>query len=155
MLLNSPEMVAKAQMAEALFPNLPKGYYAVQADEDKPVQFIRVSFPQTGTYRGYQKVQSQHGDRLENGVLIDPRGRVHVRRAAVLEAGMLIVADPIGAAIRYALLIGNCCRCNATLTDARSRYYGIGPECEGYWPGFTERVDEMRELEAFESGDGQ
>lgn len=137
----------KVEMAKALFPKIPKGYYAVQSDGDQPLQFIRVSFPNFGVYKGWQKIQSQHGDRLETGVIISPQGEAQVFRLATLDAGMLIVADPVRAAIRYAREIGNCCRCNATLTDERSRYYGIGPECEKSWPDVIERVDESVELQ--------
>lgn len=150
MSLRTKQDDARVAMAKALFPQLPKGYYAVRADESDPYQFIRVSFPTYGMYRGWQKIQSQHGDRLEDGVMIDPRGYVHVNRSRTLDSGLMVVADPIGAAIRYALEIGNCCRCNATLTDERSRHYGIGPECEIAWPGVIERVDEMNELEGDE-----
>lgn len=40
-----------------------------------------------------------------------------------------LLADPVAAARRFAEFATRCCCCGRTLTDARSKVYGIGPEC--------------------------
>lgn len=47
-------------------------------------------------------------------------------RAAVIQA---VAADPIATGRRFAELTSRCCSCGRALTDARSKVYGIGPEC--------------------------
>lgn len=135
---------------KALITDVPEGYYAVQKAEGEKVHFLRISRPKKNMYAGAVKIQSVHGSvgtaRLEIEAVLWPSGRWQVHSQYVIEPMMLLVADPTGANMLYAKKIGRCCRCNAVLTDERSRHYGIGPECEGHWPHIIQRVDEETAL---------
>ena len=133
----------RIDMLAGLLTAVPKGYYAVgENGDDGHLDFIRISRPVHGKYRGSVKIQTQHGDRLEvRGALWQPSGKLSIYDRRVIDPLMLLVVDHFGAAMRYGRKIGRCCRCNAHLTDERSRRLTIGPECEKLWPGFVEDVE--------------
>lgn len=110
------------------------GYYAVQPDSTTPHTFFRISRPKSGNYRGQIKVQTQHGPELKMCMVVRANDSVYVWDKSVEDQLLLVVVDQRGAAIEYAEKIGKCMRCNTELTDERSRWYGIGPECEKHWP---------------------
>lgn len=126
------------------------GYYAAQAHEGAHITFIRISRPKHGKYNGCIKVQKQLGSgfgiRLVDELIFYPDGRVSVYSASIEEPLMLVIADKYGCARRYAKERKMCARCNAELTDSRSRKYGIGPECVKHWPWMIALVDEEEEL---------
>lgn len=98
---------------------------------------------------GALKIQTQHSDDLIDRALIFPNGNVHMRsnsmsKERLAESLVTILADQRTAAIRYGQELGQCCRCGRTLTDERSRWYGIGPECEQHWPDIIDEVDDVR-----------
>jgi hypothetical protein len=126
-----------------MMPSLPKGYYAVgENGDDGHLDFVRISFPRSGKYKDSIKIQTQHGDRLETrGAFWRGSGTLSIYDNRVIDSLMLLVVDHFGAAIRYGRKIGRCCRCNAHLTDERSRRLTIGPECEKLWPAFVEEVE--------------
>jgi hypothetical protein len=37
-----------------------------------------------------------------------------------------------------------CSKCGKKLTHGRSRYYGIGPECEEFWPEVINFINETK-----------
>lgn len=129
-------------MLKGLMDLVPDGYYAVRPDDSVNYSFIRISSPKTGHYKGARKVQTQHSDDLHDRLIIWPSGRWTVKSSSILDDMMLLVADQAGCAMAYADEIGKCCRCNKALTDARSRHYGIGPDCEQVWPHIIELRDE-------------
>lgn len=120
---------------------LDKGYYAVSMEEGDPLRFFYVSKPTSGTFKGCIKVQSQHSDTWKLATVLWPSGKVSTYREYQVEYVLAVIADQIGCALTYAEEIGNCARCNKTLTDERSRYYGIGPECEKYKASYIEEVE--------------
>lgn len=133
-----------------LLDKVPDGYYATQLEEGAPVVFLRVSRPTRGKLAGALKVQQQQGTgigiRLVDGMVVWPplssgRRRVDIYRVSLEEAILLLIIDYHGAARLYAKERRQCARCNADLTDARSRKYGIGPECEKHWPWMIDAVD--------------
>lgn len=136
-------------MISGLLAMIPDGYYAVHEYEGGHVTFLRISRPKKDKYRDAIKVQTVHGSygapRLSTHPVaaLWPSGTLSVydRSGTVEDALLLLVADAMGARRRYAKLIGHCCRCNATLTDDRSRHYGIGPECVKHMPEIVEQVD--------------
>jgi hypothetical protein len=136
-------------MIAGLLPMVPDGYYAVHEYEGGHVDFLRVSRPKKNKYKDGIKVQtvvgSYGGVRLisEPNAVLWPSGSLSVYKHGgdVERQLLLLVADHQGARRRYAKLIGHCCRCNAELTDDKSRHYGIGPECVKYWPEVIEQVD--------------
>jgi hypothetical protein len=137
-----------------LLASVPDGYFAVQDHEGGQVTFMRLSTPPNGKFRGSRKLQTAHGSayglKLVDTSALWPSGKWSFYKrdeGTVIEWLMMLVADHQTAALRYAQKIGKCCRCNASLTDERSRHYGIGPECEKHWPWVLTRVDERNEEE--------
>ena len=146
-----PEMIdspktTKTDMILALIETVPDGYFAVRRQEGDRIHFLRIKRPVHGKMRGALKVQSQHGPALENRWVKWPSGHISNYRWEydIEDLLLLLMADWRGATMLYAEKIGKCGRCNAALTDPRSRFYGIGPECEtkhgwGWW------IDEIAE----------
>ena len=136
-------------MIAGLLNMVPDGYYAVHEYEGGNVDFMRISRPKKNKYAGSIKVQTVMGSWMNVRVKSEPDAAlwasgafsVYDRSGQTEKKLMLLVADYQGARRRYAQKIGKCCRCNASLTDKRSRHYGIGPECEKYWPEVLEQVD--------------
>jgi hypothetical protein len=136
-------------LVTGMLASIEDGYYAVRKEEGDTVTFLRLSTPKTGKFANTRKIQTVHGSgyadsgRLEMYAVLWPSGKwSFYRNDLVVERLLLLVADPQGNAMRYAQLIERCQRCNALLTDERSRYYGIGPECEKLRPWVIERKDE-------------
>lgn len=131
----------KSEMIKTLIDMVPDGYFAVREQEGAPITFLRVKRPVHGKMKGALKVQSQHGPALENRWVKWPSDKVSVYRWPhhdIEEYLLLLLADWKGATRLYAEKIKKCGRCNASLTDPRSRFYLIGPECEtkhgwGWW----------------------
>ena len=139
--------------AQLLF-GIREGRYAVSTDDSDRMTFIRISIIQPfknvqrrRAFEGWLKIQTQHGDDLRDRYVISPDGSKYYAytswgpRAMVPHLAM-IVADPWRAAIAYGRELGQCCRCGKNLTDERSRYYGIGPECETKWGTIIDEVIE-------------
>jgi len=143
-------------LLNGLLENVRDGYYAVRADETDPMRFLRISRPKTGKYAGSLKIQSRHSEALRDAVVIYRSTDWYFTTAhpwtnnEIIESLMLLVVDPVSAGQRYAKEIGHCARCNLKLTDDRSRYYGIGPDCEKIWTHWIDRVDEVHEGHSYE-----
>lgn len=60
---------------------------------------------------------------------IQIKGTQRVISGPMLQIIEAIAADPVTHGKRFADLTTRCCRCSKVLTDARSKTYGIGPEC--------------------------
>lgn len=120
----------RLNMVKALIDLVPSGYFAVQTESGAHIDFLRISRPTKKQYAGTTKVQTQHGPNLDVEAVLWPSGKWSVYKRGVIEMLMLLVADIHTAAVRYAEKMHTCMRCNAELTDPRSRHYGIGPECE-------------------------
>lgn len=143
----------KTNMIKGLIDSLPDGYYAAQLAEGEPVTFMRVSRPKRGTFSGTVKVQTIHGENLMNAWVLWPSGKVSIYsrdREGIKDALLLLLTDYRNAALRYAQLIGKCCRCNMRLTDDHSRHYGIGPICDKIWEWIIVLVDEKNDGKSFE-----
>lgn len=140
----------RLDFVKGLIDMVPEGYYATQRAEGETVHFLRISRPVRNRYAGTIKFQtvlgSYAGTRLEDAAILWPSGRWSLSNKSIVESLMLVVADPFEANRLYAKKIGRCCRCNASLTDERSRHYGIGPECVKVWPEIVVKVDEEDEL---------
>lgn len=152
-----------------LMGTLDDGYYAWQPDTDTALVFIKIKerkVARTASRRrgqrftnlkGSRVISSQHGPDYTEEAFIFPsgdsgylrdgcgyEGQPHNIRGSVvtLEDALLgIIADRYRCARAYALEKGRCCRCHLDLTDKRSRWYGIGPDCEQVWPSYLEEVD--------------
>lgn len=105
----------ETQTTVSIDVDVPDGYYAIESSGQNDLAFYAVT----------------HSDRYGISVKMVVGGHVDtfVRRNAVAGIVERIAADVDGAAKRYADEIGNCYRCNRTLTDETSRALGIGPTC--------------------------
>lgn len=133
------------KLPQALVEAIRDGRYAVDIGNDRQrVIFLRVSRPNTGRLRGCLKIQTQHSDAYKEAVIKYPSGqwRVHTNYLTEVERALTTVAvNPLDAAILYAKEKGVCARCGKELTDERSRYYHIGPECEKHWPDMITKIN--------------
>lgn len=134
----------KLAFVKGMLDQVKDGYFAVQRDETEPLSFVRISTPKTGRYKGGRKIQTQHSEELILRAMLWPSGRWSTYIGFNVEQLLLVIADSEYAAITYGREIGRCCRCNAVLTDERSRFYSIGPECEKHWPHILDRVEAER-----------
>lgn len=112
-----PEATVAAK-ADANFPGLRDGYYAI--DMDDTVKFYRVDMPTEGKWAGRTFLSVQASDDFHAIKNSDTRNKV---LAAIVAQGVEVSMR------RYGLLIGRCGVCRRTLTDETSRAYGIGPVC--------------------------
>lgn len=126
----------------AMIREMRDGRYAVQHDDLDPLKFIRISRPKQGRKRNAIVIQTQHSDDYRDRIIIWPSGRWSILDKRVDEYLIYVAADPVTAAIRYGMELGRCSRCGRELTDERSRYYAIGPECEQHWPDLINRIED-------------
>lgn len=144
----------RVQMIKAILVSIPNGYFAVDQGTEPTwgdtgkYDFLRISRPKSGKYKDAIKIQSQHGDRLENRAILWPSGHLSVFDRRVLDPLMTMMADHKTCLTTYGQVIGRCCRCHKQLTDDRSRHYGIGPECEQIFPWVIEEVDAANSMGA-------
>lgn len=131
------------------FDKVPDGYYAAQVDEEAEMHFFRVKTRKTRSRNysaGSRTVQTQHGPNYRE-YLVKYAGDDKIiswrRDEGLNDTFMTVLADPIFAGRTYAKKKKRCCRCNTELTDPRSRYYGIGPECEKHWPQIIRDIDDL------------
>lgn len=135
---------------------IPSGYYAVRPDTETELAFVRISRPGHGKWKGYLKVQTQHGDQLIDRWawnMANPDPLTSVRswsvwrnqfpgNQSIEDLLLLVIVDHRKAGRTYAEEIGRCHRCNKDLTDERSRWYGFGPECEKLLEGEKDEIDD-------------
>jgi hypothetical protein len=138
------------QTPQVMVENMRDGRYAVApgtagAEKDQHV-FIRVSRPKTGKKKGALVIQTQHSDDYRPFITFWPSGQIYVAKQndRLDQALLMVAADPFTSAMKYAELWNVCSRCGKQLTDAKSRWYGIGPECEKHWPEIINYVNETR-----------
>jgi hypothetical protein len=99
---------------------LPGGYYAL-LNEENAWKFYRVSWgKEGGRWEGRAFLEVQASDDLHK--ISNP----HTRNAIFAR----IAEDPREAALQYGHQVGQCSRCNRTLTDEQSIADGIGPVCK-------------------------
>ena len=131
--------------------------YAVSKSggETDDLVFLRVSLIKpykSGKRRAFQgcvRIQTQHSDDLIDRFIVDPNGKYRsesTTMGAESMAGYLasVIVDPRGAAARYGRAKEQCCVCGKTHTDERSRWYGIGPDCETRYEEIIHESDEDR-----------
>jgi len=112
------------------------GYFAVRLDANRPHTFFRLNTikPIAGVRRklpiGTFTVETLHGDNRRWMLTIFPNGNVKEYDLSKEDELLMVCVDPNGGRIEYGIEIGSCGICGKTLTDERSRWYGIGPDCE-------------------------
>jgi len=135
---------------EAMVRGIADGWYAVAPSGNDAVTtdhvFIRVSHPKTRQQRGNMVIQTQHSESYKPLITFYPTGSLRwwQRGDNLDQALMLVAADPFTTSQRYAAIHKRCGRCNLKLTDKRSRWYGIGPECEKHWPWVIDEVNDTK-----------
>lgn len=99
--------------------NAQVGHFAVRVDGSDVVKFYRAKLITEGRWVGKVFVDAQASDDF-----------YPVKTPATLtDVLTAILADPHAAEELYGQELGQCYRCNRTLTDETSRALGIGPEC--------------------------
>jgi hypothetical protein len=119
--------------------NIKDGRYA-----NRPSSEVR---PKTGKKKDCLVIQTQHSDWYQDLCVIYPSGKIFMQTSkftAIDMNLMLTCVDPVSGMRKYAEELGVCGRCGRELTDERSRYYGIGPECEKHLPEIISAVDEEK-----------
>lgn len=102
------------------WPDVPEGHYATPSRTGtNDLDFWRVDRPEKGSWKGYTFVKRIIGGHPDTNV----RGK-EARQA--LEA--IQAAGVEAARTRYGQEIGQCWKCNRSLTDELSRQLGIGPD---------------------------
>jgi hypothetical protein len=134
---------------EGMVLGIREGRFAVDVGkgEHQKVIFLRITKPTKGQYKGCFKVQTQHSEKLKLAAVHYPSGRWHILtdyKADLDLALRMIVVNPLDAAMLYAKELERCARCGVELTDERSRWNCIGPECEKHWPDFLIKVQEEK-----------
>lgn len=141
----------RAKTPRPMVENMREGRYAVPipgaaGDEKDRHIFLRVWRPKSGKRKDQLLIRTQHSDDYRDFITIYPGGRVWFAKLTdqLDMALMMIAADPYTAIMKYAEILKVCGRCGKQLTDERSRWYGIGPECEQHWPEVIERVNQNK-----------
>jgi hypothetical protein len=120
----------RLDILKGMIDMVPDGYYATPPAERDKIDFVRVSRPTKGQYRGSIKIQTKHAETWREALVLWPSGQWSVRRTGIIEAMFMVIADTQSCRIRYSIEVQACHHCNTGLTDARSRHYLIGPVCE-------------------------
>lgn len=126
-----------------LLDTVPEGRYAVRQDETKNHVFLRVSRPTKGKFKDCLKVMTQHSETYVVAFVIYPNETMYWFDMTIEDGLLSVVLNPQKWAREYGLVVGRCCSCGKELTDPRSRYYSIGPECEKSHEDIIEWVDEQ------------
>jgi hypothetical protein len=128
----------------SMLKSLPNGYYAARQSSEEDWNFFRVSRPTKNEYKGCVKVQTQHGPNLKLALVLWPSEKVSLHNPRVENDMLLCSVDPNGCGMNYAEVLKHCCKCGKDLTDPRSRWYGIGPDCEKRHEDHIERINESK-----------
>lgn len=133
------------QLAKMLL-EVKDGRYAVRLDASHPFTFVRLSRPKNGKAAGFLKIQTQHSEAYQTVAMISTSlgGRRYLHNESILVPLRLLVCDPTTAAYDYGAEMERCCRCGKELTDERSRWYAIGPECEKFAPEIFAMVQDKK-----------
>jgi hypothetical protein len=115
---------------EAMVRTIPKGRYCVELGANLRKFFKVVPNWKGKLYRGATVISTQHSESFKVALVLWPDGRVQIFNRDIDSCLMMMAADPYTCKIRYGQELGVCCNCGKKLTDDRSRWYGIGPECE-------------------------
>jgi Family of unknown function (DUF6011) len=130
---------------EQLKSMIKEGYYAWRADDSHPFIFLRVKVMTYGKNKGNLKISQQHGPDYKDILTVFPSGQGRVwrkDRKETLDAILGVLVSATTSARAYAQEVGKCCICNTALTVDRSRWYGIGPECEKSHQSIIDNVDD-------------
>lgn len=135
----------------AMVKNIREGRYAVEINEPgRPTDwvFVRVLKPTKGKRAGQINFTTQHSETYSPWMTFFPGSYdtpYHWKESDKLGKALFIICtDPVTSAINYGRELGRCSRCGKELTDERSRWYSIGPECEKHWTEIINVVNETK-----------
>lgn len=135
----------KTKIPMDMLKGIQPGYYAMRKDENTPYRFYRVSLPKTGRFKGMMKIQSQHSEAYNMVMSLHlPTDSLRWYNMSCEDDILMLAVNQRACAVEYGQHIGRCCRCNKELTDERSRWFGIGPECEQHWPHVLDMVADTK-----------
>jgi hypothetical protein len=120
----------KSKIPMDFLRSVPDGYYAARPDSNHHFTFFRVSRPTKGHYKDTLKIQTQHGPDLKLFMVIWPDDRLEIHNLVPEDDFLFVTVDPNGTGMAYAQELQRCTLCGTELTDARSRWYCVGPDCE-------------------------
>ena len=140
---HQPKSDPKLDMLNNLIDVLPDGRYAIRRDESEAFIFLRVKRHTRGRLNGCLTIQTQHSDKLTRAGIRWASGFWSWDRRLVDEM-LLVCVDHKQAAYNYAKALDHCSICGKELTDERSRWYGIGPDCETRHRSWIEWVDDTQ-----------
>lgn len=127
-----------------------EGRYAVDVGGAlQRIVFLRLTRPVKGQFKDCLKIQTQHSEKLKLAAVRYPSGSwvfsADLRYKSDIDKALSIIAvNPLDAAKLYAEELGHCARCGVELTDERSRWNCIGPECEKHWPDFLAKIEDEK-----------
>jgi hypothetical protein len=129
---------------------LTDGYYALRRGDTADIDFIRVSRPKKGALKNTFQVQTQHSDQLR-GALVDYAygkaynpGRIVIHHRGIEEKLFEVLQTMNDCQRLYATEKKRCFRCGKKLTQARSRWYMFGSECENHLQAFKQQLEDER-----------
>ena len=140
----------KLDMLNTLIESLPDGRYAIREDESVEFVFLRVKRHTRGKLAGCLTIQTQHSERLDRAGIRWSAGWWNWSKPWVIDKMLLVCVDPKQAAYNYAKALNRCGICGKLLTDERSRWYGIGPDCETGHFSHIEWVDDQHDGKSYE-----
>ena len=138
----------KTKVPLDMLKSVGSGYFAVRLDanqvhtffvltEIKEIKNVKRKLP-IGTFT----VETLHGDRKKWVLTIFPDGTVREYDLSREKELLLVCVDPNGGKIEFGIQRERCGQCGKGLTDDRSRWYGIGPDCEKRHGNIISIVDE-------------
>ena len=141
-----PKNDPKFDMFQNLFATLPDGRYAIRRDETEAYTFFRIKSHTKGRLANCRTIQTQHSENLKRVATQYSNGRWYFERGRdwVVDLMLLVCLDHKTAAFNYGQELGSCNICGRELTDERSRFYSIGPDCEQRHQSFIDFVEDIK-----------
>jgi len=137
-----PANRTRTMIPAMILDTIPSARFACRDSDDEDYVFIRVTRPTYGRFKDCLKVQTQHGEEYRIAFIVYPDGQMYWFNLLAEPALLMAALNPVKYQREYANVIGRCCSCGKELTDPRSRYYGIGPECEKKDDEYVATIDE-------------
>jgi len=127
------------------------GRYAVRLDNKTQPIFVIAKRPKMGSYTNRLVLSTQHGPQYVRRLVFDlTTQKCEFQHNRLIDGHRLadvitaVVVNQNQAALDYATEKGVCHRCARELTDERSVFYGVGPECEKMVPSYVAWVEDVK-----------
>jgi hypothetical protein len=126
------------------------GYYALRRGDTADIDFIRISRPKKGALANAFQAQTQHSDQLRGAMVHYEYKKAYRANGVVIyhpgiDDKLFDVLQTLNDCRKlYAKEKVRCFRCGKKLTQARSRWYGFGPECENSLAAFKQLIEDEK-----------